>query len=114
MSKPTYGNPIGCTHTSAFFWFQHSRPNGFARQRHEKGHAQAHAVCGMLEEECSKKDTDHVMCAQCCSDMWHELDAAKADTDKLFKMLKIANLEPPAKKVGIAKKGAVKPDESQK
>jgi hypothetical protein len=31
--------------------------------------------------------------------MWHEFDAAKAETQKLLKMLKLDKLEPP-KKVG--------------
>lgn len=75
----------------------------------EKHHAKAHEVCGMLEEECTKEHGDHVVCGQCCSDMWHELDAAQAETQKLFKMLKIDKLEPPAKKVE-AKKDASKKD----
>jgi hypothetical protein len=80
----------------------------------EKHHAKAHEVCGMLEEECTKEHGDHVVCAQCCSDMWHELDAAKADTDKLFKMLKIEELPPPAKKVGTPQKAAPKKEETKK
>jgi hypothetical protein len=63
----------------------------------EKHHAKAHEVCGMLEDECIKENSDHKVCAQCCTDMWHELDAAKADTDKLFKMLNIKELETPKK-----------------
>jgi len=63
----------------------------------EKHHAKAHEVCGMAEEECSKEHGDHVVCAECCSNMWHELDAAKAETAKLFKMLKIEKLNPPKK-----------------
>ena len=62
-----------------------------------KHHAKAHEVCGMLEEECVKEHGDHNVCAQCCADMWSELDAAKADTEKLFKMLNIKELEPPKK-----------------
>ena len=38
--------------------------------------------------------------------LWQELDAAKADTDKLFKMLKIDNLDAPKKME--AKKDAAK------
>jgi hypothetical protein len=34
----------------------------------------------------------------CCSDMWHEIDAAKADTKKLLKVLKIETLPPPPPK----------------
>lgn len=71
----------------------------------EKHHAAAHEVCGMAEEECAKEHGDHVMCSECCASMWHELDAAKADTEKLFKMLKIQNLEPPKK---VAPKAATK------
>lgn len=78
----------------------------------EKHHATAHEVCGMLEEECLKEHGDHVVCSDCCSQMWHEFDAAKADTDKLLKMLKIDKLEPP-KKVE-AKKDAPKKDTTKK
>src|SRR5262245_48750313 len=77
----------------------------------EKHHAKAHEVCGMLEEECTKEHGDHVVCATCCADMWKEIDAAKADTDKLFKLLKIDKLEPPTKpgsKTETAKKPAAK------
>lgn len=63
----------------------------------QKHHAKAHEVCGMAEEECTKEHGDHVVCAECCSQMWHELDAAKAETEKLFKMLKIEKLPPPKK-----------------
>lgn len=77
----------------------------------EKHHAKAHEVCGMAEEECTKEHGDHVVCADCCSQMWHELDAAKAETQKLLKMLKIDKLEPP-KKVE-AKKGAPKKDDKK-
>ena len=76
----------------------------------EKHHVKAHEVCGMAEEECSKEHGDHVVCATCCADMWKELDAAKADTDKLFKLLKIDKLEPPKApaKADTAKKAAAK------
>jgi hypothetical protein len=73
----------------------------------EKHHARAHDVCGMAEEECAKEHGDHVMCSECCADMWHELDAAKADTAKLFKMLNIKELEPP-KKADVKKSQAAK------
>ena len=63
----------------------------------EKHHAKAHEVCGMLEEECAKEQSDSSVCSHCCAEMWHELDTAKADTEKLFKMLKIDTLEPPKK-----------------
>jgi regulator of RNase E activity RraB len=63
----------------------------------EKHQAKAHEVCGMAEEECAKEHGDHVVCAECCSKMWHELDAAKAETQKLLKMLKIDKLDPPKK-----------------
>jgi hypothetical protein len=75
----------------------------------EKHHAKAHEVCGMLEDECIKEHSDHNVCSQCCADMWHELDAAKGDTDKLFKMLKIDSLEPP-KKVEATKDAPKKVD----
>jgi hypothetical protein len=73
----------------------------------EKHHAKAHEVCGMLEEECIKEHGDHNVCTQCCADMWHELDLAKADTDKLFKMLKIESLDAP-KKMEAKKDGSRK------
>ena len=63
----------------------------------EKHHAKAHEACDMLEEECSKEDGDHAACAACCTDMWKEIDAARADTEKLFKLLKIDELQPPEK-----------------
>jgi hypothetical protein len=63
----------------------------------EKHHAKAHEVCGMAEEQCLKEHGDHVAIASCCSEMYHELDAAKAETTKLLKMLKIDKLEPPKK-----------------
>jgi hypothetical protein len=63
----------------------------------EKRHAKAHEVCGMAEEHCLKEKGDHVAIGDCCSDMWHELDAAKVETTKLMKMLKIEKLDPPKK-----------------
>ena len=63
----------------------------------EKHHAKAHEVCGMAEEHCLKEQGDHVMIANCCSDMWHEIDAAQVETTKLLKMLKIEKLEAPKK-----------------
>lgn len=72
----------------------------------EKHHAKAHEVCGMAEEQCLKEHGDHVVIGNCCSEMWHELDAAQAETKKLLKMLKIETLEPPKK--AAAKKEAAK------
>ena len=63
----------------------------------EKHHAKAHEVCGMAEEACLKEHGDHVVIGNCCSEMWHEIDAAKTETTKLLKMLKIEKLEPPKK-----------------
>lgn len=63
----------------------------------EKHHKKAHEVCGMAEEACQKEHGDHVVIGNCCSEMWHEIDAAKAETTKLLKMLKIEKLEPPKK-----------------
>ena len=71
----------------------------------EKHHAKAHEVCGMAEEACLKEHGDHVVIGNCCSDMWHEIDAAQVETKKLFKMLKIEKLEPP-KKVEATKPAA--------
>lgn len=63
----------------------------------EKHHAKAHEVCGMAEEHCLKEHGDHVAIADCCTDMWHELDAAQVETNKLLKMLKIDKLPVPKK-----------------
>jgi uncharacterized protein HemY len=63
----------------------------------EKHHAKAHEFCAMSEKEIEKEETEHKEMAECCSNAWHEIEAAKADTDKLFKMLKIKDLEPPKK-----------------
>jgi hypothetical protein len=63
----------------------------------KKHHAAAHEQCGMAEEACSKPDADKVVIGDCCSEMYFELEAAKAETDKLLKMLKIGKLEPPKK-----------------
>lgn len=63
----------------------------------EKHHAKAHEVCGMAEEQCLKEHGDHAVISDCCSEMWHEVDAARAETAKLLKLLKIENLEPPKK-----------------
>ena len=63
----------------------------------EKHHAKAREVCNMAEEQCLKEHGDHVVIGDCCSEMWHEVDHARADTAKLLKMLKIENLVPPKK-----------------
>jgi hypothetical protein len=63
----------------------------------EKHHAKAHEVCGMAEEHCLKEHGDHVAIANCCTDMWHEIDAAQVETNKLLKMLKIEKLPVPKK-----------------
>jgi hypothetical protein len=67
----------------------------------KKHHAKSHEVCGMAEEACAKHHPDtgeDPVVGDCCSDMWHEIDAAKADTMKLLKLLKIDKLDPPPKK----------------
>lgn len=63
----------------------------------EKHQAKAHEVCGMAEEHCLKEHGDHVIIGDCCSEMWHEIDAAHDDTAKLMKLLKIDNLAKPKK-----------------
>jgi hypothetical protein len=63
----------------------------------EKHQAKAHEVCGMAEEQCAKEHGDHVVVCDCCAEMWSELDAAKAETQKLLKMLKIDKLPTPEK-----------------
>ena len=79
----------------------------------EKHHARAHEVCGMAEEQCLKEHGDHVAIADCCSDMWHEIDHAQVETQKLLKMLKIDKLPIPKKadkKAGTEKKTEKKAD----
>lgn len=61
----------------------------------KKHHAKAHELCGMADEACLKEGGDKVMLGDCCSEMYHELQAAKVETDKLLKSLKIEKLEPP-------------------
>lgn len=73
----------------------------------QKHHAKAQQVCGMAEEHCLKEHGDHVAIANCCTDMWHELDAAQAETQKLLKLLKIEKLVP-AKKAQEPAKAEVK------
>lgn len=63
----------------------------------KKHHAKAHEHCGMAEEACAKEPPEKGAAADCCSDMYHELEAAKADTAKLLKSLKIEKLEAPKK-----------------
>ena len=63
----------------------------------EKHHAKAHEVCGMAEEHCLKEHGDLVAIADCCADMWHEIDHAQVETQKLLKMLKIEKLPIPKK-----------------
>lgn len=63
----------------------------------EKHHARAKEVCGMAAEQCEKEHGDHVVVCDCCADMWHELDAAQVETQKLLKMLKIEKLPIPKK-----------------
>lgn len=72
----------------------------------KKHHAKAEETCGMAEEACLKEEQDEVVVGDCCSEMFHEIEAAKADTQKLLKLLKI-ELEPP-KKPAAAKKAAGK------
>ena len=82
----------------------------------EKHHAKAHEVCGMAEEHCLKEHGDHVAIADCCSDMWAEIDAAQVETNKLLKMLKIEKLPIPKKadaKAGSGKKADEKKTEKK-
>jgi hypothetical protein len=70
----------------------------------EKHHAKAHEFCAMTEKELEEESAKSETMADCCSNAWHELEAAKSDTDKLFKMLNIKELEPPKKAAPAAKK----------
>lgn len=72
-----------------------------------KHHAKAEEQCGMVEEACAKDEADSVVIGDCCSEMYHELEAASNETQKLLKMLKIDKLEPP-KKVAPKKDGTKK------
>ena len=63
----------------------------------EKHHAKAHEYGAMAEKDIEAEAAKHETMADCCSNAWHELEAAKTDTDKLFKMLNIKELEPPKK-----------------
>ena len=63
----------------------------------EDHHMKAHDSCNMAEMACRKEPEDQAAIGKCCSDMWHELEAAQIDTQKLLKMLKIEKLEPPKK-----------------
>ena len=78
----------------------------------EKHHARAHEVCDMAEEHCEKEHGDRVVIADCCRDMWHELDAAQAETQKLLKRLKIEKL-PSLKKATDKKADASKETENK-
>jgi hypothetical protein len=63
----------------------------------EKHHKKAHEVCAMAEDAISKGSGDSAKILTCCSEMWHEIEAARADTDKLMKVLKIEKLDAPKK-----------------
>jgi hypothetical protein len=77
-----------------------------------KHHEKATEMCGMAEEACAKEEGDNVVVGDCCSEMYHEMEAAKADTQKLLKMLKIEKLEPPKKTA--AKPGSPKKTDTKK
>ena len=62
-----------------------------------KHNAKAHEACGIAEEACMNHEGESPAVADCCSDMYDELEAAKADTTKLLKLLKIEKLERPTK-----------------
>jgi hypothetical protein len=83
----------------AFLKAEHAKEPDIVKQIEaiEKHHAKAHELCGMVEGECAKEHSDHVVIGDCCSEMWHELDAAKTKTQKLLKTLKLDKLEPPKK-----------------
>ena len=76
----------------------------------EKHHARASEVCGMAAEQCAKEHGDHVMICDCCADMWHELDHAQIETQKLLKMLKIEKLPIPKKATDKKVTADQKPD----
>lgn len=72
----------------------------------KKHNAKAHEHCGMAEAACMKHDAESAALGDSSVDMYEELEAAKADTTKLLKLLKIDKLEAPKK--SDAKKAAPK------
>jgi hypothetical protein len=78
----------------------------------KKHHVNAHELCDMAEEECGKADQDKVAIGDCCSEMWHDLDAVGGETQKLLEMLNIEKLAPPKK--AAAKAGSRKNADARK
>ena len=62
----------------------------------QKHYANVLTHCDMLDDCCKNKDASGKM-ADCCVDIHHELDAAKLETDKLMKHLKVEPLAVPKK-----------------
>ena len=64
----------------------------------QKHYANVLTHCDMLDDCCKTKEgTDKI--PECCVDIHHELDAAKLETDKLMKHLKVEPLAIPKKAV---------------
>lgn len=74
----------------------------------EKHHAKAHKACDSADEHCQKDRGDNVMISGLCSDMYHELESARAETAKLVKLLKVESLEAPKKAPAPPKEEATK------
>ena len=51
----------------------------------EKHHARRTKCVELPMTNARKEHGDRIVCAECCSNMWHELDAAEAETAQLFK-----------------------------
>ncbi|WP_010586182.1 hypothetical protein [Schlesneria paludicola] len=61
----------------------------------EKHLAKTHEECNLCEHACSKDAPDRIVIGDCCSRIWHEVEAAQYETKKLLRMFKIVRLEPP-------------------
>lgn len=62
-----------------------------------KHHATTQTACNTVEEHVLKDNGDHVAVSEGCSTMWHEVEAAKVETTKLLKLLKLDKLPTPKK-----------------
>lgn len=60
-------------------------------------HAKVIAQCDELDTHLAKADKDTTEMCDCCMEIMDELDAASADTEKLLKDLKAAEMPKPAK-----------------
>jgi hypothetical protein len=68
----------------------------------KKHNAAAQEQCDMCDKAADKPDGDNEAIADCCGEMYSELEEAEADLEKLLKLLKIEELPAPKKR---SKKG---------